>query len=220
MNFQGGGDFSDFFETIFGGGGGFRRSGGFGADPFGGYAGGSRPRRGRDVEATLNLSLEEAYNGGRKAVTLQDAGTTKTLEVNIPAGVKDGAKIRLSGQGDKGAAGGPNGDLYLKVAIMQHHRFNLDGVNVVLDLPLAPWEAVLGATVRVPTLDGEIELNIPPGTSSGRKLRLRGKGLGSASARGDQFVRIMVKVPDSLTEKERALWESLREISGFTPRDF
>jgi curved DNA-binding protein len=219
MNFQGGGDFSDFFETIFGGGGGFRRSGGFGADPFGGYAG-SRPRRGRDIEATLNLSLEEAYNGGRKAVTLQDAGTTKTLEVNIPAGVKDGAKIRLSGQGDKGAAGGPNGDLYLKVAIMQHHRFNLDGVNVVLDLPLAPWEAVLGATVRVPTLDGEIELNIPPGMSSGRKLRLRGKGLGSASARGDQFVRIMVKVPDSLTEKERALWENLRDISGFTPRDF
>ncbi|MFV0347940.1 MAG: DnaJ C-terminal domain-containing protein [Halodesulfovibrio sp.] len=218
MNFQGGGDFSDLFETIFGGGGGFRRSGGFGADPFGGYA--NRPRRGRDIEATLNLSLEEAYNGGRKAVTIQDGGAAKTLEVNIPAGVKDGAKIRLSGQGDKGAAGGPNGDLYLKVAIMQHHRFNLDGVNVVLDLPLAPWESVRGATVRVPTLDGEIELNIPPGMSSGRKLRLRGKGLGGASARGDQFVRIMVKVPDSLTEQERALWENLRDISGFTPRDF
>ncbi|UZP68083.1 DnaJ domain-containing protein [Desulfovibrio mangrovi] len=216
--FQGGGDFSDFFETIFGGGG-FRRSGGgFGADPFGNYS--NRPRRGRDVEATLGLTLEEAYHGGRKAVTIQDAGASKTLEVNIPAGVKDGAKIRLSGQGDRGMAGGPSGDLYLKVVIKPHNRFQLDGVNVVLDLPLAPWEAVLGATVRVPTLDGDIELNIPAGTGSGRKLRLRGKGLGSASARGDQFVRVMVRVPDSLTEKERGLWESLREVSGFSPRDF
>ncbi len=217
-NFEGG-DFSDFFETIFGGGG-FRRSGGFGADPFGGYA--NRPRRGRDVEATLNLTLEEAYSGGRKAVTIQDSGPggSKTLEVNIPAGVKDGARIRLSGQGDRGMGGGSNGDLYLRVGIQPHQRFQLDGQNVVLDLPLAPWEAVLGATVRVPTLDGEIELNVPPGTSSGRKLRLRGRGLGSAAAKGDQYVRIVVRVPDSLTEQERALWENLRSLSTYSPRDF
>jgi len=221
FDFQGGGDFSDFFETIFGGGGYRRPGGGFGADPFGGYSSG-RPRRGRDVEATLSLSLEEAFAGGRKAVTIQDSGPggTKTLEVNIPAGIKDGAKIRLSGQGDKGMGGGPAGDLYLKVAILPHHRFQLDGVNVVLDLPLAPWEAVLGAAVRVPTLDGDIELNIPPGTGSGRRLRLRGKGLGPVSARGDQYVRIVVKVPDSLTEKERALWEELRDASSFKAREY
>lgn len=220
-NFQSGGDFSDFFETIFGGSGYRRAGGGFGADPFGG-AQSNRPRRGRDVEATLNLTLEEAYMGGRKAVTIQDTGPggIKTLEVNIPSGVKDGAKIRLSGQGDKGMNGGPSGDLYLKVGIAPHRRFQLDGLNVVLDLPLSPWEAVLGATVRVPTLDGDIELNIPPGTGSGRKLRLRGKGLGSASTRGDQFVRIVVKVPDSLTEEERALWENMRSLSTFLPRDF
>lgn len=218
-NFEGG-DFSDFFETIFGGGGFRRSAGGFGADPFGGY--GNRPRRGRDVEATLNLTLEEAYRGGRKAVTIQDTGPSgaKTLEVNIPAGVKDGAKIRLSGQGDKGMGGGANGDLYLKVAILPHNRFQLDGLNVVFDLHLAPWEAALGATVRVPTLDGDIELTIPAGTGSGRKLRLRGKGLGTASARGDQFVRIVIKVPESLTDEERALWEQLREISTFTARTY
>ncbi len=218
-NFEGS-DFSDFFETLFGGGG-FRRSGGgFGADPFAGYS--NRPRRGRDVEASLGLSLEEAYRGGRKAVTIQDlAGSgTKTLEVNIPAGVKDGAKIRLSGQGDQGAAGGPSGDLYLKVTIQPHPRFQLDGVNVVLDLPLAPWEAALGATVRVPTLDGEIELAVPAGTGSGRKLRLRGKGLGPVTARGDQFVRVVIKVPASLTDKERALWEELQSVSTYSPRDF
>ena len=213
--------FSDFFDTIFGGAGGARggfQAGGFGADPFGGYA--TRPRRGRDVEAALALSLEEAYHGGRKSITIQDTGPsgTKTLEVNIPAGVKNGAKIRLSGQGDQGMNGGPAGDLYLKVSIQAHGHFTLDGINVLHDLLLAPWEAALGGKIRVPTLDGEIELTIAPGSSSGRKLRLRGKGIGPSSAKGDQLIRILIKVPEALTEEEQELWEKLAEISEFTPR--
>ena len=214
MNFGGfqggGGDFSDFFETIFGGGG-------FGG---GGYA--NRPQRGRDVEASLSLTLEEAYHGGRKSITLSEAGGgTKSLEVNIPAGIKEGARIRLSGQGDQGYAGGPAGDLYLKVTIAAHHRFSLDGLNVILDLPLAPWEAALGAEVTVPTLDGNVNLRIAPGSNSGRKLRLRGKGLGNASNKGDQFVRIKIVVPDSATEKQTEMWEELaKEFEEFSPRDF
>lgn len=221
MNFgggMGGAGFSDFFETIFGGGG-FQQGGGFGADPFGGYS--QRPRRGRDVEAALRLSLEEAYRGGQKSITIQDASPsgTKTLEVNIPAGIKDGAKIRLSGQGDSGVNGGPNGDLYLKVRILPHNRFVVEGTTIIFDLALTPWEAVLGGKVRLPTLEGDIELTIAPGTSSGKKLRLRGKGLGSASAKGDQLIRITIKVPDELSDDEKALWEQLAEVSQFSPRE-
>lgn len=219
--FQGGGDFSEFFETIFGRGGGFQGAGGFqGFGGQGGYA--NRPQRGRDVEASLSLTLEEAYHGGRKSITLSEAGGgTKSLEVNIPAGIKDGARIRLSGQGDQGYAGGPAGDLYLKVTIAAHHRFSLDGVNILLDLPLSPWEAALGTEVTVPTMDGNVSLRIAPGTASGRKLRLRGKGLGSASSKGDQFVRIKIVVPESTTDKQKELWDELaKEFESFSPRDF
>ena len=226
MNFGGfqggGGDFSDFFETIFGGGAGFQGgAGGFqGFGGRGGYA--NRPQRGRDVEASLSLTLEEAYHGGRKSITLSDAsGGTKSLEVNIPAGVKDGARIRLSGQGDQGYAGGGAGDLYLKVNIAAHRMYQLDGLNIVLDLPLAPWEAALGTEVTVPTLDGNVNLRIAAGTGSGRKLRLRGKGLGSASNKGDQFVRIKIVMPDNLTDNQKELWEKLaKESAGFSPREF
>ncbi|MCT4533785.1 J domain-containing protein [Halodesulfovibrio sp.] len=220
--FQGGGDFSDFFETIFGGGGGFQGAGGF--QGFGGQGGGyaNRPQRGRDVEASLSLTLEEAYHGGRKSITLSDAGGgTKSLEVNIPAGIKDGARIRLSGQGDQGYAGGGAGDLYLKVMIAAHHRFTLDGLNVMLELPLSPWEAALGTEVTVPTLDGNVNLRIAAGTASGRKLRLRGKGLGGSSNKGDQFVRIKIVVPEAATDKQKELWEELaKEFEDFAPRDF
>lgn len=215
--FQGGGEFSDFFENMFGGGG-FQGGGGFGQG--GGY--GSRQQRGRDVEASLSLTLEEAYHGGRKSITLSDGGGgTKALEVNIPAGIKDGARIRLSGQGDQGYGGGVSGDLYLKVKIAAHHRFTLDGLNILLELPLSPWEAALGAEVTVPTLDGNVSLRIAPGSGSGRKLRLRNKGLGTGSNKGDQFVRIKVVVPESTTDKQKELWDELaKEFEGFTPREF
>ena len=241
VNFGGGGGFpgggagfSDFFETIFGGGagGGATFRGGFGGGG-GGFSGGGgyrqRPRRGADSEATYELTLDEAYRGGTKSITLQEqvSGpdgiprmTTKTLEVKVPAGVKDGQKIRLAGQGNPGMGGGPKGDLYLKIRIMPHHLFKVSDSDVILDLPLAPWEAVLGSTLRVPTLDGAVEMKIPPGIGSGKKLRIKGKGLGSGGRRGDQYVRIMIQAPDRLNPDEQKLWEELRDKSNFKPRDF
>jgi len=239
------GAFSDFFETIFGGvggaggrgrpgGGSFGDFGGFGgaggAGGFGGAGGYSRgPTRGSDANATLELTLEEAYRGGAKEVAFQEQTIgpdgaprlgSKRLNVSIPAGVRDGAKIRLSGQGNAGRAGGKAGDLYLKVKILPHALFKLEEGNVILDLPLAPWEAALGAKVRVPTLDGAVEMALPAGSSSGRKLRLAGKGLGGQGKRGDQLVRLMVQVPGSLTDEERELWEKLAATSDFNPRPF
>jgi len=235
------GAFSDFFETVFGGGGaggggrgrsgGFQDMGGFGGTGgFGGMGGYSRgPSRGADANATVELTLEEAYRGGSKAITLQEQSIgvdgsprlgAKTLNVNIPAGVREGAKIRLSGQGNPGRGGGRAGDLYLKVRILPHALYKLEECNVILDLPLAPWEAALGAKVRVPTLDGAVEMTIPAGSSSGRKLRLAGKGLGGQGKRGDQLVRIMVQVPPSVTDAERELWEKLAASSNFSPRSF
>ncbi|MBF0481083.1 MAG: J domain-containing protein [Desulfovibrionaceae bacterium] len=211
--------FSDFFETLFGGAQpGFGRGGG-------GFS--RRPARGDDAQAILELTLEEAYRGGGKALSLQEQGigpdgrptmNTKTLQVNIPAGVRDGSKIRLSGQGNPGHSGGSPGDLYLHVRILPHAVFKLEDNNVTMELALAPWEAVLGVAVSVPTLDGQVELRIPPGTGSGKKFRLRGKGLGGAAHRGDQFVRVMIQVPAGVSGEEKTLWEKLRDVSTFAPR--
>ncbi len=228
------GGFSDFFETIFGGGfgggpSGFsRRSGKRGFGP-GGFTGAERGFRskGRDAEAEIQISLEEAYRGGNKSVTLQEQVQgpdgaprmqNKTLQVNIPAGVRDGSKIRLSGQGSPGMGSGPSGDLYLRLRLSPHPQFKVEGKNIVYDLPLAPWEAALGAKVNVPTLDGQVEMNVPAGIGSGQKMRLRGKGLGKGSEAGDQLVRIVIKVPKSLSEKERELWQQLAGESNFNPR--
>ncbi|MGE4506101.1 MAG: DnaJ C-terminal domain-containing protein [Desulfovibrionaceae bacterium] len=237
FNFGGGagggqaGDFSDFFETIFGGGFSGQSFGGqsFGGQDFGGQRFSRRPRRGSDSEAVYELSLEEAYRGGTKSVTLQEHSTgpggtprleTKTLDVQVPAGIKDGQRIRLAGQGNPGSSGGGAGDLYLRIRIRPHHLYNIQENNLVLDLPLAPWEAVLGAKVRVPTLDGPVEMNIPPGVDTGKKLRVRGRGLGSGAKKGDQLVRIVIKAPAELTDAERELWRKLAETSTFQPRDF
>lgn len=216
QNFGGGAGFSDFFETLFGqaaGGGG--RRGSFGPDPFGNFSG--RQRRGRDLEAELSLSLEDALKGGKRSLTLPGGQGPRTLEVNVPAGIREGAKLRLTGQGDSGPGGA--GDLYLRVKYLPDARFAVEGDNLLYDLPLAPWEAVLGGKVRVPTLEGDIELNIPEGTSSGRKFRLRGRGMGNASARGDQMVRVMIKSPEQIADEERALWKQLSEKSTFQARE-
>jgi len=214
QNFNASG-FSDFFETLFGGG---RASGNFGADPFAAY--GQRSRKGRDIDVTLQLTLEEAYHGGAKTVSLQSgAGQTRNLEVKIPAGVKNGARIRLAGQGEPGSGqNAASGDLFLHVALLPHPKFSLDDNDVVYELPITPWEAALGAKVRVPTLEGEIDLNIPAGSGSSKKFRLRGKGLGTGTGKGDQFVRLAISVPPSLTDEEKELWEKLRDISSFNPR--
>ncbi|MGE4290874.1 MAG: DnaJ C-terminal domain-containing protein [Desulfovibrio sp.] len=232
FDFGGGaGGFSDFFETIFGGGfgaGGGFPGGGFHQEGFGGRQGYQRrPRRGADSEAVYEITLEEAYRGGQKTITLQEqggpgmaSGQGKTLDVKLPAGVKDGQRIRLSGQGNPGMGGGPAGDLYLKIRILPHHIYGLADNNVLLDLPLAPWEAALGAKVRVPTLDGPVEMNIPAGMASGKKLRVRGRGLGCGGKKGDQIVRIVIAMPQSLTDEQRALWEKLAKISNFEPRPY
>lgn len=222
----GGSGFSDFFETLFGGGfgGGARFSsggggfGGFGGDdPFAGFS--RQPSKGRDVEAALALSLEEAFNGGKKTITLQGMGqSARSFEVNIPAGVKNGARIRLSGQGDPSSSGGKAGDMYLKISILPHRQFTLDDDDVVYDLKLAPWEAALGTKAVVPTLSGSVELNIKPGTSSGKKLRLRGKGLGSGNQKGDLLVRVGIAVPEADSPEVKELWEKLARATGFTPR--
>lgn len=210
---MGGGDFSDFFENLFGGGA--RRGGSFG-DAFGGFS--QRPRRGRDVEAELPLTLEEVMQGGKRQVTLQMPDGPKTLEINVPPGIKDGAKLRLSGQGDPSSSGGQPGDLFLRIRYLPNKTFKVDGDNLHYDLPLAPWEAVLGDKVQVPTLDGSVELKIPAGSSSGRKFRLRGKGMGSPAKRGDLYVKVMIDAPMSLTDEERELWEKLSKVSKFKPR--
>lgn len=233
---QGGsGDFSDFFETIFGGGfpggrGGFQSGGGFSGfeGAFGGR-GRVRPRRGADSEASYEITLEEAYRGGTKSITLQEQTRgpdgvprmeTKTLEVKIPAGVREGQRIRLAGQGNPGMNNGPAGDLYLRIKLLPHHLYKVRDNDLVLDLPVTPWEAALGAKIRVPTLDGPVDMNIPSGTGSGRKLRIRGKGLGCGGKRGDQLVRVMVKVPGEMTEDEKKLFTELSRKSGFNPRNF
>ncbi|MFI3272229.1 MAG: J domain-containing protein [Pseudomonadota bacterium] len=210
----GGADFSDIFGGMFGG------QGGFGGQQFGGQRR-PRPRKGRDVEAELHLRLEEIYHGGRREITLQSSSGPRTLQVNIPAGIRDGGKIRLSGQGDAGVNGGPAGDLYIQISYASHALFTVDGSDITYEVPLAPWEAVLGTKARIPTLDSEgseVEIGIAAGSSSGRKLRLRGKGLGAPDKRGDLFVRISVKVPSELTEQERELWQALAEASSFNPR--
>ena len=223
------GGFSDFFETLFGGGArAGRRPGGRGFAQEDLFGGGARFRaKGQDVEADLELTLEEAFRGGSKPITLTEqvrdfrgmpTPKTRSLQVNIPPGITEGAKIRLAGQGGPGSGGGPAGDLFLRVKLLPHPHFAVEGKNLVYDLALAPWEAALGTKVRVETLDGAVDMTIPPGVSSGQKLRMAGKGLGRGANRGDQLVRIMIKVPRELTDRERELWEELARSTTFTPR--
>jgi curved DNA-binding protein len=219
FSFKGGdaSGFSDFFEMIFGqsarGGG---RAGSFGPDPFGGFS--TRQRRGRNVEAEFAISLEDAAQGGRRTLSLAAPDGERTLEVNIPAGIREGAKLRLTGQGTPAPGGGTPGDLFLHIRFAPHSRFHVDGDNLLCDLPLAPWEAALGAKVRVPTLEGEVELQVPAGTSSGRKFRLRGKGMGAGAGRGDLLARAQIMLPERTTEREQKLWEELAAASTFKAR--
>jgi curved DNA-binding protein len=172
--------------------------------------------RGSDQEAELELSLEEAARGGRRKISLGDG---RDYEVNIPPGVRNGQRIRLPGEGSSGAAGGPSGDLLLRVRIKPHPRFRLEGRDIYVDLPVTPWEAVLGATVEVPTLEGTSRVKVPPGSSTDRKLRLRGQGMpASRGASGDLYAVVKVHVPRRPTAEERELFERLAQVSKFNPR--
>jgi curved DNA-binding protein len=205
----GGGDFSDFFEGLFGARrGGARGARGAGFDGF--------SVRGGDQEAVLELSLEEAAKGGRRHVSLADG---REYDVNIPPGVRDGQRIRLAGEGGSGMGDGPTGDLFLRVRIKPHPRFRVEGRDLHVDLPIAPWEGVLGASVEVPTLDGTSRVRVPPGSSTGRKLRLRGQGMpGPRGGHGDLYATIKVEVPKKPSPEERELFERLAAVSSFNPR--
>jgi curved DNA-binding protein len=190
--------FSDFFETLFG------------------------PRvtnlrtRGADHEALIELSLEEAAAGGPLRVSLEDGGS---FTVSLPAGVRDGQRVRLAGKGGQGAGGGPSGDLYLRVRLRPDSRFRLEDGDLQVDVPVSPWEAALGATIEVPTLTGSTRVRLPAGSSSGRRLRVRGQGWPDRQGpRGDLYARVQIVVPKQLSERERELFEALAGESRFDPR--
>jgi curved DNA-binding protein len=212
--------FSDFFSSLFGGGGGF--GSGFGRGP----TRQARAQPGRDHNARIEVDLETAFSGGTRRLSLNRSvegpgGMRQTrpqeLEVKIPAGVTDGQQIRLRGQGEPGTHGAPAGDLYLQVALKPHRLFEVDGRDVILHLPVAPWEAALGAKVTVPTLSGRIRLTVPPGSSSGKRFRLKGRGLPGRTP-GDQYVILKVVVPEASTERQKALYGELAEAFSFEPR--
>jgi curved DNA-binding protein len=229
----GGTGFSDFFEQFFGGGGRGSRfdfgSGGggngfgAGADPFSRTRG---PSRGADIEGDIVVTLDEAMHGSTRTISLQrvNPGTgkaeTHTFKVRIPAGVQDGQTIRVPARGDEGSSGGTSGDLYLHVRLAAHPDFQVRGADLYYDLPLAPWDGVLGATVRVPALDGAVTVRIPAGTNNGQKLRVRGRGLPKRTSgeRGDLYVVINVQLPQRVTDPERKLWEELKRVSRFDLR--
>ena len=190
-------------------------------DLLGGLFGGRGfgPIRGADQEAGLELTVEEAFRGGRRSVTLEGPDGRRTLDVKIPAGVTNGQRIRLAGQGGRGSEGAPNGDLYFVVRIAPHPRYRVDGRDLYVDLPLTPWEAALGTSVAVETPGGEMKVKVPPGTSSGKRLRLRHRGLphprGNA---GHLYAEVRITVPAKLTDEERRLFEQLAVASTFEPR--
>ncbi|HHH48556.1 MAG TPA: J domain-containing protein [Gammaproteobacteria bacterium] len=207
--------FSDFFESLFGGGG--RRH----------YAGpGFHERPGRDHHAKILISLEDSYNGATRTITLQAPTLTadghvqtrqRTLNVTIPKGIAEGQVIRLAGQGAPGSGGQPAGDLYLEVAFQPHRLYRVDGRDIYLDLPITPWEAALGAKIKVPTLGGKVDLKIPRGAKSAQKLRLRGRGLPGKPA-GDQYVVLEMVTPEPRTADDEALYRKMAKQMPMNPR--
>jgi curved DNA-binding protein len=218
---QGGGGgaagFSDFFEMLFGGGAGGRRRGapaGFGGAGFGGGS-----QAGGDSEATISLSVEEAVRGGSREIAIADSSTgqRKTLTIKIPEGVRSGQKIRLSGQGSQGMGGGPAGDLFLKIEIAPDPRYKVEGSDILTFVPVQAPVAALGGEADVETPTGTLRVKIPAGSSSGRKIRLRGRGLSqSGGAKGDLLAEIRIVIPEPLTDRERELYQQLAEARTAT----
>ncbi|HZO87822.1 MAG TPA: DnaJ C-terminal domain-containing protein [Chthonomonadaceae bacterium] len=213
----GGGDFSDFFSSLFGGMGARTRA-----------RRGPTRVRGEDIEAEITVPLEDVYRGATRTIALRvperDAQgrvreTTKNYDVRIPPGTPDGALLRLAGQGAPGMNGGEPGDLFIRVHIAPHPNFRVEGRDLVTEVPVTPWEAALGADIPVPTLDGAVQAKLPAGTGSGKRLRLRGQGLPDRSGqRGDLYAAIRIEVPRKLSDRERQLFEELRSASDFNPR--
>ncbi len=222
----GGTGFSDFFEQFFGGGreGGFERS--------------ARPsawngehedvaRRGSDIEGDILVTLDEAMQGSVRSISLQrvDPETgeseSESFKVRIPPGAQEGRRIRVPGKGSAGSGGAPDGDIYLRVRLAAHPDFTVRGADLYHEVGLAPWEAVLGAQISVPTLTGSVKVRIPAGTTHGRQLRIRGHGLPRppGTARGDLYVVADIQLPAEVTAEEKDLWEKLSRVSRFNPRE-
>jgi curved DNA-binding protein len=198
-------DLEDLLGGIFGGRG--RGRGGWG------------PVSGSDHETEVEVSVEEAYNGTQRTLSISGPDGPRTIDVNIPAGVVDGQRIRLRGQGGQGSGGGEAGDLYLVVRIAPHPRYRLEGRDLHMLLPLAPWEAALGSSVDIDTPGGPATVNVPAGTSSHRRLRLKGRGLPNKRGKpGDLYAEAQIKVPTSPSAEERELFEQLGKVSTFDPR--
>jgi curved DNA-binding protein len=206
--------FSDFFEQFFGGGRGHSAFGGGGGRGFRREAGSAR---GSDVEADVMVPLEEALHGAKRTISLRRAGSNKveTYQVKIPRGVHEGQRIRLAGQGEAGAGGGRSGDLFLRVRLARHPDFTIEGSDLIHDVKIAPWQAVLGTEIEVPTPEGKVRLKIPPGTQGGQKFRLRERGLPTASGkRGDLYVVAQITISRKITERERELWSEFAKLHG------
>lgn len=229
--------FSDFFEQLFGSRGG--RGGGSAAADMGGA-------RGQDIEGDILVALEEAMHGSVRSVVVRHAsvcaqcgGTgqrnrracqacggsgqlakAETYQVKVPAGVTEGQRLRIAGRGEAGVGGGAAGDLFLRVRLARHPDFEVQGHNLICETEVAPWEAVLGANISVPTLTGPVSIKVPPGTQNGQKLRVRGRGLPQRGGEnGDLIVQTLIEVPKRTTDAERKLWEQLARESRFNPRE-
>jgi curved DNA-binding protein len=239
----GGTGFSDFFEQLFGSRGN-RGAAGFGGGGFGPEDMGAE--RGPDIEGDIMVTLEEAMRGSVRAVSIRHGvvceqcggsgqrnrrpcaacgGTgqvakTDTYQVKIPAGVTEGQRLRIAGRGEAGVGGGAAGDLYLRVRLARHPDFEVEDHNLKYQAEVAPWEAVLGTSISVPTLGGRVSIKVPPGTQNGQKLRVRGHGLPQrGGGNGDLIVETRIEVPQRVTEAERKLWEQLARESRFNPRE-
>ena len=211
------GDFSDFFNSIFGNrAGGFQDSAGFSR----------QAAKGRDIELEMPVFLEELAAQASKQVEYVIPGhvqgqvkeARKSFKVKIPAGVVDGERIRLKGQGAPGYGAGPNGDLYIHIRLVPHPLFDVEGHNLVVTVPVAPWEAVLGGKVMVPTLSGKISMSVPPNSQSGQRLRIKGKGLPMKQGQGDLYVIFKIVIPEKSSDEARELWQALASKSAFDPR--
>lgn len=205
------GGFSDFFADLFGGRGQQR---GF-------------QQRGSDQHATVSIPLEEAFHGATKTFQLQvpeiDAAgsmrsSIKTLKVTIPAGAAQGQQLRLAGQGNPGMGGGAAGDLYLEIDVQPHAFFSLQGKDVYLSLPVTPWEVALGASVKVPTLAGPVDLKLTPGSQAGQKLRLKGRGMPGKPHAGDQYTVLQIQTPIAHTAEQKQVYEQMAKVMPFNPR--
>jgi len=224
FEFNGGGftgaddkDYSDFFESLFGRG--FQHG-----SP--GQSRGTYQARGEDHHAKVLIDLEDAYNGANRSIVLQSPEVDKsghvvnkkrTLNVKIPKGVKQGQRIRLSGQGSAGMGHAPSGDLYLEIEFNPHSIYRVDGHDVYLDLPITPWEAALGASIKVPTPSGAVDLKIAANTPNGRKMRLKGRGIPATTA-GDLYVVTQITIPPADTEEAKSLYQKMQQTMPYNPR--